>query len=74
MSSFLPMSASYRNRLPLAEAIGRLRAGAGSRYDEAVVELLGRDAGGFERLLTDPRLRLLDPGLAPPPPRPEDES
>ncbi len=49
---------SYRTRMPLREAIERLRDGAGSRYDEAVVEQLGRDANSFERMLADCSLRV----------------
>ncbi len=56
---------SYRNRLPLGDAVARLRAGAGRRYDEAVVEQLDRDAAAFERLLEDSRLRTPAPHLAP---------
>lgn len=47
---------SYRRRLPLEDAVERLRAGAGQHYDEAVVEELGRDAPTFKRLLADSRL------------------
>ena len=54
---------TYRKRLPLAEAMAMLRAGAGSRFDESVVEQLGRDARAFERLLADRRLRLDRPDL-----------
>ena len=54
---------SYRTRLPLSEAVERLRAGAGSRYDAAVVEQLGQDAGNFERLVADSRLRATTAGL-----------
>lgn len=49
---------SYRNRLPLSEAVDRLRADAGRRYDETVVEQLGRDAAAFERLVEDCRRSL----------------
>lgn len=65
---------SYRCRLPLAEAVQRLRAGAGSRYDEAVVELLGRDPVGFERLLLHSTVRLGESDIDPHLPQPEDES
>ncbi len=65
---------SYRTRLPLGEAISRLRAGAGSRYDGSVVDLLGQDAGGFERLLADTRLRLTTSGLHQFPAPPEVEN
>lgn len=63
---------SYRTRLPLSEAVERLGAGAGSRYDEAVVEVLGRDAAGFERLLAGCRLREATTTLRFPDARPED--
>ena len=61
---------SYRDRLPLAEAIRQLRVGAGTRYDEHVVELLGSGADSYERMLADSRLRVdfapLDPHVSPP--------
>ncbi len=61
---------SYRDRLPLEEAMQRLRDGAGSRYDERVVELLGRDARGYERLLAGDELSVdfsaIDPYVSPP--------
>ena len=65
---------AYRKRMPLGEAVGLLRAGAGSRYDETVVEHLGRDAVTFERLLTDRRLRLGSPDLCLLPPPPDSEN
>lgn len=61
---------SYRTRLPLDEAIERLRTGAGSRYDERVVELLRHEADGYERMLSDRRLQVdftaVDPYVSPP--------
>ena len=61
---------SYRTRLPLDEAIRRLQDGAGSRYDERVVELLRNEADGYDRMLADGRLRLdfatIDPYVSPP--------
>lgn len=65
---------SYRSRLPLREAIERLQAGAGSRYDQKVVGLLGQDPDRFERLLTDARMQLSEHELGPQPPRPEGEN
>lgn len=65
---------SYRSRLPLREAIERLEAGAGIRYDEAVVGLLGQDPDGFERLLTDAQMQLVEAEIGPGPSRPEDEN
>lgn len=47
---------SYRARLPLGEALDRLRRGAGWRFDGQVVEQAGRLAASFERLLTGPWL------------------
>lgn len=61
---------SYRSRLPLTEAVQRLRADAGARFDERVVELLGHKADGYERLLSDGRLQVdfaaIDPYASPP--------
>lgn len=65
---------SYRSRLPLSEAISRLRAGAGSRYDGAIVDLLRREADWFERLVTDTRHRQGAAGLYTSAPAPEAES
>ena len=61
---------AYRTRLPLDEAMRRLHAGAGSRYDERVVELLRHEADGYERMLAEGRLRVdfstIDPYVSPP--------
>ena len=61
---------SYRTRLPLDEAVGRLLAGAGSRYDEHVVELLRHEAESYERMLSEGRLRVdfttIDPYVSSP--------
>lgn len=53
----------YRNALPLDEAVRRLRAGAGTQFDPAVVDVLLRT------LAADAALGL-GPGIAPPPPEP----
>lgn len=50
---------SYRSRLALDEAMGRLEQGAGSCYDPAVVVEAGRLAESYERLIGSPRLELL---------------
>lgn len=60
----------YRARLPLVEALEKLRAGAGSCYDERVVEILDGGAASYERMLSDHRLRVdftsIDPYVDPP--------
>ena len=65
---------TYRTRLPLDEAVERLQTGAGSRYDRAVVDLVGQRADEFERLLAGTRLSLEAATIYPFAKEPEDEN
>ncbi len=58
---------SYRDRLPLSEALDRLRAAAGTRYDSRVIELIDRQAARYRRWLRELSERTAEPGerLAP---------